>query len=64
MMCDIVRAVLVKRVKALKGSLPKPLHVLADTALMYVEHDLLGRIYVNTETMLEDEVSDISRVNF
>jgi len=63
MMGDLVRAVLVKRVKALKGSLPEPLHVLADTALMYVEHDLLGRDYVNTETMLEDEVSDISRVN-
>lgn len=61
---DVVREGLVSRVKALKGSLPKHLHSLADAALMHVEHELLGRTYVNSETMLGDEVADIPRANF
>ncbi|KAF2397167.1 hypothetical protein EJ06DRAFT_482544 [Trichodelitschia bisporula] len=31
---------------------------------MHIEHELLGRTYVNDETMLGDPISDIPRTNF
>ncbi|KAH7411862.1 hypothetical protein DE146DRAFT_751013 [Phaeosphaeria sp. MPI-PUGE-AT-0046c] len=61
---DAVRDVLVKRIEAVGSSLPDELRIHYEVALMHLEHEHLQRNYVNTETMLGDEVKDIPRDNF
>ena len=62
---DKIREALVKRVKALKALLPKPLQPFADSALMHADHEILQRKYVNDETLVSlDPISDIPRANF
>jgi hypothetical protein len=61
---DKVRDAIVKRKTALEVTLPDDLKVHCEVALMHMEHELLGRNYVNTETMYGDEVKDIPRSNF
>lgn len=61
---DAVRDVLVKRVGAIQSAVPDDLKVHCELALMHVEHEYLKRNYVNTETMLGDEVKDIPRASF
>jgi len=61
---DAIRDMLVKRVDAVQSALPDDLKLHCELALMHVEHEYLHRNYVNTETMLGDEVKDIPRANF
>ncbi|KAF6222476.1 hypothetical protein HO173_013428 [Letharia columbiana] len=61
---DRTREALVKRVKALKALLPESLQSLAGLAMMYVEHEILQRKYINNETMALDAISSIPRANF
>jgi hypothetical protein len=61
---DAVRDVLVKRSDAVQSALPDNLKIYCELALMHMEHEYLKRNYVNTETMLGDEVKDIPRANF
>jgi len=61
---DAVRDVLVKRGNAVQSALPDDLKVHCELALMHIEHEFLKRNYVNTDTMLGDEVKDILRANF
>lgn len=61
---DGVREALVKRVRALAAALPEKLQEHPETALMHFEHEFLQRTYVNDETMLGDQISDIPRANF
>ncbi|KAF2025319.1 hypothetical protein EK21DRAFT_93365 [Setomelanomma holmii] len=61
---DAVRNVLVKRKDALQAALPDNLKIHCDLALMHIEHEYLERNYANTETMLGDEIKDVSRANF
>jgi hypothetical protein len=61
---DAVRDVLVKRSDAVQSALPNNLKVYCELALMHMEHECLTRNYVNSETMLGDEVKDIPRANF
>lgn len=61
---DRTREAPVKRVKALKALLPKSLQPLAGLAMMYVEHEILHREYINDETMALDAISSIPRANF
>ena len=61
---DTVRDNLVRRKAALESALPDHLKVHCELALMHIEHENLERNYVNTETMLGDEVKDIPRANF
>jgi hypothetical protein len=61
---DAVRDVLVKRSDAVQAALPDNLKIYCELALMHMEHEYLTRNYVNSETMLGDEVKDISRTNF
>ncbi|KAF1937261.1 hypothetical protein EJ02DRAFT_385969 [Clathrospora elynae] len=61
---DAVRDALVKRKSAIESALPDELKVHCELALMHVEHENLDRNYANNETMLGDEVKDISRAEF
>lgn len=61
---DGVREALAKRVKALIAALPAALQPRASTAQMHIEHEVLNRSYVCSETMLGDPVADIPRSNF
>ena len=61
---DAVRDALVKRVGALSASLVEELQPYASLALMHIEHEVLGRTYMCTETMLGDPVADIPRSKF
>jgi hypothetical protein len=61
---DAVRDVLVKRGEAVQSALPDNLRIYCELALMHMEHEYLKRNYVNTDTMLGDEVKDIPRANF
>jgi hypothetical protein len=61
---DAVREALVKRVRAVESALPDNLKTHPEIAFMHVQHEHLGKSYVNTETMLGDEVKDIPRENF
>lgn len=61
---DELRDAIVKRKAALEVALPDDLKIHCEIALMHVEHEQLGRNYVNTETMYGDEVKDIPRSNF
>lgn len=61
---DRVRDALVKRAQALSAALPPSLKSIPSTALMHIEHEILGRKYQNDETMQFDPVSEIPRANF
>jgi hypothetical protein len=61
---DTVREALVKRMHAVESALPAKLKPYPEVALMHVQHEHLGKTYVNDETMLGDEVKDIPRKNF
>ena len=61
---DAVRDALVKRVRALSASLVEELQPYTSLALMHIEHEVLGRTYACTETMLGDPVADIPRAHF
>lgn len=61
---DKLRDSIVKRKVALEVALPDGLKIHCEVALMHMEHEQLGRNYVNTETMYGDEVKDIPRSNF
>lgn len=61
---DTVRAALVKRVQSLESALPDNLKFFPHIALMHIDHENLEKNYVNTETMLGDEVKDIPRETF
>jgi hypothetical protein len=61
---DTLRELLAKRVKTLTSALPEDLKIHAHTAMMHIEHELLGRKYVNDETMLGDTIAEIPRDDF
>lgn len=61
---DKVRDAVVKRKAALEAALPDDLKIHCEVALLHMEHEQLGRNYVNTETMYGDEVKDIPRSSF
>ncbi|KAF2202751.1 hypothetical protein GQ43DRAFT_301150 [Delitschia confertaspora ATCC 74209] len=61
---DTIREALVKRVQALESAFPDNLKMYPEVALMHIEHEHLGKVYVTDETMLGDKVSDILRENF
>ena len=61
---EAVRQALLQRVNELKTLLPGNLQQLAVTAFMHVEHEVLQRKYVNSQTMFGDAVSDIPRQRF
>ncbi|KAF2016474.1 hypothetical protein BU24DRAFT_202478 [Aaosphaeria arxii CBS 175.79] len=61
---DIVRDALVKRVRSLEAALPDDLKYFPEIALMHVQHEHLNKTYVNTETMLGDEIKDVPREDF
>ncbi|MCJ1294459.1 hypothetical protein MMC34_006017 [Xylographa carneopallida] len=61
---DTIREALVKRVRALVAALPDKLQRNGSLALMHVEHEVLQRSYICSETMYGDPVSDIQRENF
>jgi hypothetical protein len=61
---DAIREALQKRTQALISALPLQLVQAASTAQMHIEHEVLNRTYVVTETMYGDPVSEIPRENF
>ncbi|KAF3041589.1 hypothetical protein E8E12_009058 [Didymella heteroderae] len=61
---DKLRDAIVKRKAALEVVLPDDLKIHCEVALMHMEHEQLGRNYVNTETMYGDEVKGIPRSKF
>jgi hypothetical protein len=61
---DAVREALVKRTQALASSLPPKLQAVATTAQMHIEHEVLQRAYICSETMYGDPVSEIPRERF
>jgi hypothetical protein len=61
---DELRAVIIRRVSALRAALPQALQNAATEALMHLEHEELGRSYFNSETMYGEDVKDIPRSNF
>lgn len=60
---DSVRDALVKRMHAVEAALPDDLKIHCELGLMHVVHENLEKTYVNTETMLGDNVKDILREN-
>jgi hypothetical protein len=61
---DSVRETLAKRIRVLVAALPDDLQQHPSTALTHIEHEELGRTYVNSETMYGDPIADIPRANF
>lgn len=61
---DTVREALVKRVQSLESALTGNHKLYPEVALMHIEHESLGKTYVNEETMLGDTIAEISRDNF
>jgi hypothetical protein len=61
---DSIRKALAERIRVIVAALPEELHQHPVTALMHVEHEDLGKRYVNDETMYGDSVADIPRANF
>jgi hypothetical protein len=61
---DSVREALAKRTKAVTSALPRELQPVASTAQMHIEHELLQRAYICSETMYGDPVSEIPRDRF
>jgi hypothetical protein len=61
---DTIREALVKRTQALISALPCDLQLVASTAQMHFEHEVLQRTYICSETMYGDPVSEIPRDRF
>jgi hypothetical protein len=61
---DTIRDILVKRSDAVQSALPDNLKIHSELALMHMEHEYLNRNYANSETMLLEDVKDITRANF
>ena len=61
---DAIRERLAKRCSLVAVALPDSLQNLPQVALMHIEHEELGRTYINSETMYGDDVIDIRRDNF
>jgi hypothetical protein len=61
---DAVREALQKRTQALISALPLQLQHAASTAQMHIEHEILHRTYICSETMYGDLVSEIPRAKF
>ena len=61
---DAVREALQKRTQALISALPRELQQAASTAQIHVEHEILRRTYICSETMYGDPVSEIPREKF
>jgi hypothetical protein len=61
---DAIREALVKRTTAVTSALPPDLQPVALSAQMHIEHEVLQRTYVCSETMYGDPVSDIPRERF
>lgn len=61
---DMLREAFVKRINIITTALPEKMKSQPRVALMHAEHEILGRKYLNDETMYGDEVKDISRDNF
>jgi hypothetical protein len=61
---DALRELLAKRVRILVSSTSDEVQAYPVLGLMHIEHELLGKTYVNVETMLGDEVKDIQRGDF
>jgi hypothetical protein len=62
---DTMREILAKRVRVMIAALPDGFQQLPQDALMHVEHEELGRTYVNSETMISlEDVGGIPRTNF
>jgi hypothetical protein len=59
-----LRELLAKRIRTIITALPQDLEIHAHTAMMHIEHELLGRKYVNDETMLGDTIAEIPRAEF
>jgi hypothetical protein len=61
---DAIREALQKRTQALISTLPVELQQAASTAQMHIEHEILHRTYICSETMYGDAVSAIPRAKF
>jgi hypothetical protein len=61
---DALRELLAKRVKILVSSISGEQQPFPGLALMHVEHEKLGKKYVNSESMFGDDVKDIARDEF
>jgi hypothetical protein len=61
---DAIREALQKRTEALVSALPVELQHAASTAQMHIEHEILHRTYICSETMYGDPVSEIPREKF
>ena len=61
---DAMRNALRKRRDSLQSALPQRMKHLASEAFMHVEHEVLQKAYMNTDTMCGDSVSDIARAQF
>lgn len=61
---DAVREALVKRTQALISALPREIQPVVSTAQMHIEHEVLQRTYICSETMYGDPVSEIPREKF
>ncbi|KAF8862363.1 hypothetical protein BDZ45DRAFT_799179 [Acephala macrosclerotiorum] len=61
---DAIRTRLIKRKTLLEAAIPEPMSKDAVAALRHIEREYLEKKYVNSETMLGDEISDIPKENF
>lgn len=61
---DVLRDLILKRVRMMQSALPAVLQLHAQTAFMHLEHEQLKRIYMNADTMYGDTVAEISRERF
>jgi hypothetical protein len=61
---DEVRERLVKRKTLLEAALPESMQQLSTAALAHIEREHLRKKYVNSETMLGDNIEDIPKENF
>ncbi|KAE8452969.1 hypothetical protein EG329_012156 [Mollisiaceae sp. DMI_Dod_QoI] len=61
---DAIRERLVKRKLLLEAALPESMGQDTVTALRHIEREYLEKQYVNSETMLGDDISDIPKENF
>ncbi|CZR59676.1 uncharacterized protein PAC_09570 [Phialocephala subalpina] len=61
---DAIRERLVKRKTLLEAAIPESMGKVTVAALQHIEREYLEKKYVNSETMLGDEISDIPKENF
>jgi len=61
---SVVRQAISERINIFNAVLPDDLQKLTPTALMHLEHEELGKAYVNRETMQRLPVANIPRQNF